>query len=125
MHSAYTLSTRLLAAGFLLALSLGASAQQPTPPPIAPRTNQPSILPIPDTQQSDLPSDLAERQAKLMNDSRQKQLILDTRRLLALANELKTAVDKSNKDTLSLDVIRKAEEIEKLAHSVKEKMKGS
>ncbi len=125
MHSAYTLSTRLLAAGLLLALSPGASAQQPTPPPIAPQTNQPSILPIPDTQQSDLPSDLAERQAKLMNDSRQKQLILDTRRLLALANELKTAVDKSNKDTLSLDVIRKAEEIEKLAHSVKEKMKAS
>ena len=125
MHSAYTLSTRLLAAGLLFALSPGASTQQPTPPLIAPQTNQPSILPIPDTQQSDLPSDLAERQAKLMNNSRQKQLILDTQRLLTLANELKTAVDKSNKDTLSLDVIRKADEIEKLAHSVKEKMKGS
>ena len=44
---------------------------------------------------------------------------------MALANELKSQVDKSNKDTLSLDVVRKADEIEKLAHSVKEKMKGS
>jgi len=33
-------------------------------------------------------------------------------------------VDKANENTLSVDVIRKAEEIEKLAHSVKEKMKG-
>jgi hypothetical protein len=34
-------------------------------------------------------------------------------------------VDKSNKDMLSIEVIKKAEEIEKLAHAVKEKMKGS
>jgi hypothetical protein len=33
-------------------------------------------------------------------------------------------VDKSDKNTLSLDVVRKADEIEKLAHSVKERMKG-
>jgi hypothetical protein len=32
-------------------------------------------------------------------------------------------VDKTTKDTLSLSVIRKAGEIEKLAHNVKEKMK--
>jgi hypothetical protein len=34
-------------------------------------------------------------------------------------------VEKSNKDTLSVDVIRKADEIEKLAKSVRDKMKGS
>ena len=62
-------------------------------------------------------------QAKLRNAGRQKELVGDTEKLLALANELKADVDKSNKDTLSLDVIRKADEIEKLAHSVKEKMK--
>jgi hypothetical protein len=44
---------------------------------------------------------------------------------VALANELQADVQKSNKDTLSLDVIRKADEIEKLAKSVREKMKGS
>jgi nitric oxide reductase activation protein len=71
-------------------------------------------------------SPLAEaEQAKLRNTERQKQLVADTQRLLSLANELKADVDKSTKDTLSLDVVRKADEIEKLAHIVKEKMKCS
>ena len=48
----------------------------------------------------------------------------DTDKLLKLSVELKSEVDKSNENVLSLDVIKKAEEIEKLAHSVKEKMKG-
>jgi hypothetical protein len=64
-------------------------------------------------------------QAKMRNTDRQKQLVDDTQKLLSLANELKAEVDKSTKDTMSLDVIRKADEIEKLAHNVKEKMKGN
>ena len=48
----------------------------------------------------------------------------DTDKLLRLSVELKESVDKSNENVLSVDVIKKAEEIEKLAHSVKEKMKG-
>jgi len=68
---------------------------------------------------------LEQEQARLRNTDRQKQLVTDTQKLLALANQLKTDVDKSNKDMLSIDVIKKAEEIEKLAHAVKEKMKGS
>jgi hypothetical protein len=66
-----------------------------------------------------------EEQAKMRNSERQKQLIEDTQKLLSLANELKADVDKSTKDTLSLDVVKKADEIEKLAHNVKEKMKCS
>jgi hypothetical protein len=65
-----------------------------------------------------------EQQAKLRNDDRQKRLVADTDKLLALATDLKQQVDKSTKDTLSVDVIKKADEIEKLAHSVKERMKG-
>jgi hypothetical protein len=57
------------------------------------------------------------------NAERRKQVADDTERLLKLATDLKTEVDKTTKDTLSLGVIRKADEIEKLAHSVKEKMK--
>ena len=64
-------------------------------------------------------------QAKLRNNDRQRKLVDDTQKLLNLASELKADVDKSSKDMLSLDVIKKADEIEKLAHSVKEKMKGS
>lgn len=61
---------------------------------------------------------------KQANKERQEKLKADTDKLLKLATELKQYVDKSNENTLSLDVIRKAEEIEKLAKSVKDKMRG-
>jgi len=54
-----------------------------------------------------------------------RQMNDDGMRLLKLANDLKAEVDKSNKDTLSIGVIRKADEIEKLAKSVREKLKHS
>jgi hypothetical protein len=63
-------------------------------------------------------------QAKMQSDDRQKRLVADTDKLLALATDLKEQVDKTTKDTMSVDVIKKADEIEKLAHSVKERMKG-
>jgi hypothetical protein len=62
--------------------------------------------------------------AKKANLQRQEQLKRDTDKLLELAKELKQSVDKSNADVLSVDVVRKADEIEKLAHSVKQKMKN-
>ncbi len=39
--------------------------------------------------------------------------------LLKMATDLKTEVDKTTKDTLSVSVIRKAGEIERLAHKVR------
>jgi len=45
--------------------------------------------------------------------------------LLAMAVDLKAEVDKTTKDTLSLNVIRKADAIEKLAKTVKETMRQS
>jgi hypothetical protein len=65
-----------------------------------------------------------EEQQKKLNQQRQAELKRDTDKLLLLATQLKQAVDKSNENTLSLEVIRKAGEIEKLAKSVKEKMRG-
>ena len=59
------------------------------------------------------------------NSARKKQIADDSTRLLMMAIALKAEVDKTTKDTLSLNVIRKADEIERLAHSVKEKMKLS
>ena len=61
--------------------------------------------------------------AKKREQDRQAAIKRDTDKLLALATELKDYVDKSNEHVLSLDVVKKAEEIEKLAHHVKEKMK--
>jgi hypothetical protein len=62
--------------------------------------------------------------ANKANLQRQRDIQKDTEKLLELATELKQAVDKSTADTLSLDVVKKAEQIEKLAKTVKDKMKG-
>lgn len=67
---------------------------------------------------------LARDMAKKANADRQAALKIDTDRLVKLAAELKDYVDKTNENMLSIEVLKKAEEIEKLAHSVKEKMKG-
>jgi hypothetical protein len=61
---------------------------------------------------------------KKANAQRQADLKRDTEKLLKLSTELKEYVDKSNENVLSVDVLRRAEEIEKLAHSVKVKMRG-
>lgn len=60
---------------------------------------------------------------KEMNKERAQRIKRDTDKLLALATELKQYVDKTNENVLSVDVVKKAEEIEKLAKSVKERMK--
>jgi hypothetical protein len=57
------------------------------------------------------------------NAERKKQIAEESAMLLKLATELKAEVDKTTKDTLSLSVIRKADEIEKMAHGVKEMRK--
>jgi hypothetical protein len=67
---------------------------------------------------------LAQEMAKRGNLQRQEQMKADTERLFKLAEELRESVGKSNENILSIDVIKKANEIEKLAHSVKEKMRG-
>lgn len=54
---------------------------------------------------------------------RRSQIAAESTQLLAMAVELKAAVDKTNKDTLSLNVIRKADAIERLAKTVREKTK--
>jgi hypothetical protein len=57
-------------------------------------------------------------------DARKAQILEDTNRLYRLAEELKAEVAKSNKDILSVAVVKKADEIEKLAKSLKERMRN-
>jgi hypothetical protein len=100
----------------------------PQTPPTSRQGQQMPGMPLPGRSNPGEPDPMdphrAEQQEKLRNNDRQKRLVADTDKLLALATDLKAQVDKSTKDTLSVDVIKKAEEIEKLAHSVKERMKG-
>ena len=69
--------------------------------------------------------EIQDRQIREANKKRQSDIRNDTDKLFQLATELKAAVDKSNENVLSLDVVRKADEVEKLAKRVKEKMKES
>ena len=116
-------SWRPIGIAILLAVGLGGTARsgpqsgnsQTTPagPPRSWTSSQVVFTPPP-TAQSNFAAANAERK---------KQIAVDSARLLKLATDLKAEVDKTDKDTLSLNVIRKADEIEKLAHNVKEKMK--
>lgn len=62
---------------------------------------------------------------KQMAKERQAAIQRDTDKLLVLATQLKQYVDKTNQNILSLEVMKKAEEIEKLARQVKEKTRTS
>jgi hypothetical protein len=72
----------------------------------------------------ELPASARERQAKMQNEERQKRLVNDTEKLLALATQLHDDVAKSNKNILSIDVVKRADEIERLAHSIKDHMRS-
>lgn len=77
----------------------------------------------PRSDQSQLDRDMEQRRQKEANKKRQEEIRQETQKLYQLATELKDAVDKTNENVLSLDVVKKAEEVEKLAKQVKEKMK--
>lgn len=67
---------------------------------------------------------LRHEREKAMNSKRQEDLKRDTDKLLKLATELKEEVDKTTENVLSIDVIKKADEIDKLAKGIRDKMKA-
>ncbi len=95
-------------------------AQQTGPGGAAPHTAPGMRDPDPPAVSPQMMEQLTERR----NAERQKQLEADTEKLYVLAQQLRDEVAKSNKDQLSVTVVKKSEEIEKLAKSVKEKMRG-
>jgi hypothetical protein len=52
-------------------------------------------------------------------ETQKQQIASECADLLKMATDLKAEVDKSTKDTLSVTVVRKASEIEQLAHKVR------
>jgi hypothetical protein len=66
---------------------------------------------------------MAARTRAERNLDRQKHLESDTKRLLVLANELNTEIASSGMETMTPEMLRKMNEIEKLARSVKDKMR--
>lgn len=102
----------------LFTLSAPGQGQRRTPSPVGG-----DLSTAPPTE-DEAREELTRNMAKKANEERHVALKSDADKLLKLAVELKAYVDKSNEHVLSVDVVRKAEAIEKLAHSVKDKMKG-
>jgi len=67
-------------------------------------------------QQSKLPS---EADSKTGVGPEKQQIAGECAQLLKMATALKTEIDKTTKDTLSVAVVRQADQIEQLAHKVR------
>ncbi len=121
-----------LVAMHALASSAVARAQIPQPkkPATASPASQAGMPDVPglDRQEQEQSGPMRERMQitaeKARNDDRRKRMLADTDKLLALSTELKAYIEKSTRDELSMDVIRKAAEIEKLARDVQQRMKN-
>lgn len=66
-----------------------------------------------------------EKRLRALNAERQKSIVSDTNKLLKLARELDAEVESSDPSSPSPAQLKRVGEIEKLAHSVKEKMSTS
>ncbi len=90
------------------------------PPPILTAPN----FDLPDPTAGPLQTQM-ERAAQIqMERDRQRDLKRETDQLVAMATDLKQGVDKTSPEILSVDLIKKTEKIEKLAKSIRQKMKG-
>lgn len=65
------------------------------------------------------------QQAIAANQQRQVEIRRDTEKMAELMQELKEYLAKSESGVMSVDAIKKVDQIEKLAHGVKGKMKQS
>lgn len=114
------LSLLLLLFLFLAAAADLAAAQQiRLPPGVA---QGPGIGEVPVTTSGD---EVQKKQAEAANVQRQVEIRRDTEKMKQLSEELNDYLQKSGPGVISVDALKKAEQIEKLAHSVKSKMKQS
>jgi hypothetical protein len=103
-----TALTIAVGAGLLHGHAQSASA------PAAAAPEKTASVPVPATgQQPNPPAAIAPE------DARKQEITSECADLLKMATDLKAEVNKTTKDTLSLTVVRKASEIEQLAHKVR------
>jgi len=111
-----------LGAGLLsgFAESLAQSASLPPQATIAPPNAKEQVtqasLPA---AQGEAPGKNGAQAKRTAIDSEKQELASECAQLLQMAAALKTEVDKTTKDTLSITVVRKAGEIEQLAHKAR------
>ena len=102
-------------AGFSLAVSV-ARGQDPFPKPSS--STRPG-------EDEPLPNSNAKSPTKVRLEENQKDIKKDIEKLFDLASQLKQQIEKTDATAvLSLAMVKKAEEIERLARQIKERAKG-
>jgi biopolymer transport protein ExbD len=115
----YRSTLLVMALGMVLAATSGVSkAQQIHLPPSVSQSQSMGGMP---TTTGD---PVQKQQAIAANQQRQVEIRRDTDKMAELTQQLKEYLSK-NDQVMSLDAIKKVEQIEKLAHNVKGKMKQS
>jgi len=94
-----------------------ASAQQAHLPPAISQSQAMDAIPV------TMGDPVQRQQAIAANQQRQAEIKRDMEKMAELTVELKEYLTRSGDGVMSIDAIRKAEQIEKLAHSLKSKMK--
>lgn len=124
LSGSHVMVCSLLLAG-LLTLVPSANAQQgdvlPSPPTAG---GAPVHDPSAGISGPVLPPSIRYHQKKMLAEKGEKELKADTEQLLKLAQQLKASVDKTDRNVLSIEVIKKTKEIEKLAKEIREKMQN-
>ena len=68
--------------------------------------------------------DTRARMEKERRDGEWQKLKDDTDKLVQAANDLKEMIDKSNKDTFSVSIVKKTEDVEKILKDIKRRAKN-
>ena len=113
---------RFMVAGLLVCCGLLMACWSQNAPASSAGTQgqNPQIAPPPSPAEIEMQKRAAKQQAQ----ERFAQVKKDTDHLLELATQLKKSVDEAGDQKLSLEVIHKADQIEKLAKQVRQKMAG-
>jgi hypothetical protein len=119
--------SRLVIPSFLTVAFLAGQAQSPigtgpvsTIPGQSKSTNRNPMTPDLDGEPSPFPDTSSQRR----NSERQRRIVLDSERLVYLTNQLKAEVAASSSERLTPEMVHQMDEIEKLARSVKDKMRN-
>lgn len=114
---------------FLVRFSFGQNPHIPMPPATPQsqdlRVGVPNSDPKPGAVDPGTSSDINRQQAIAANLQRQREIRRDFQRLIQLTQELNDYFQRADRTMASVDAIKKAEQIEKLAKSVRSKMKQS
>lgn len=114
---------RIYPGAVLLLLFLQAGAEQSIMAQVQGTYNYPASTATVTSRQSPETAAAVKHAEEQYRAELHRKALADADRMVQLAGQLKIAIDKSTSDTVSADVIKKADEIETLARAMKKETK--